>query len=191
LGVRFHDAPPPSKDDVGEVARRVRDRALLWLRRRAYLDERAAEERSNETVVPSALDACTQLALAGGAFLARPFQHKDNPDAALERRERRFSAACYGFDVHCAVRIAADDHQGRERLVPCIARCASQRMTIRGARGSCGPLPAGRGVFSKYAMRPKAVRRILDHLNLPSHPRTAAPARDPTWQPMAFGFDAA
>ncbi|XXT73658.1 protein-glutamine glutaminase family protein [Sorangium sp. So ce693] len=35
------------------------------------------------------------------------------------------------------------------------------------------------------------VRRILDHLNLPSQPRTAAPARDPTWEPMAFGFDAA
>jgi hypothetical protein len=38
---------------------------------------------------------------------------------------------------------------------------------------------------------PAVVRRILDHLNLPSQPRTAAPARDPTWEPMAFGFDAA
>ncbi|XYI03796.1 hypothetical protein ACMHYB_30130 [Sorangium sp. So ce1128] len=38
---------------------------------------------------------------------------------------------------------------------------------------------------------PKAVRRILDHLNLPSHPTAAAPARDPTWESMAFGFDAA
>ncbi|XXY08311.1 transposase [Sorangium sp. So ce185] len=112
MGARFHDAPPPSKDDVSEVARRVRERALLWLRRRGYLDERAAEERSNETIEPSALDACTQLALAGGACLARPFEHKDSPDAAFERRERRFSAACDGFDVHCAVRIAADDDPG-------------------------------------------------------------------------------
>ncbi|XYH95555.1 transposase zinc-binding domain-containing protein [Sorangium sp. So ce1128] len=124
MGVRFHDAPPPSKDDVGFVARRVRERALLWLRRRGYLDERTAEERSNETVVPSALDACTQLALAGGAFLARPFEHKDSPDAAFERRERPFSAACDGFDVHCAVRIAADDVQGRERLVRYCSRPA-------------------------------------------------------------------
>ncbi|XYI02227.1 hypothetical protein ACMHYB_21600 [Sorangium sp. So ce1128] len=37
---------------------------------------------------------------------------------------------------------------------------------------------------------PKAVRRILDHLNPSSHPTAAAPARDPTWEPMAFGFDA-
>jgi len=40
---------------VAEVARRVRDRALLWLRRHGYLDERAAEERGNEPVAPSAL----------------------------------------------------------------------------------------------------------------------------------------
>jgi hypothetical protein len=46
--VRVHEAPPPSKDDVAEVARRVRDRTLGWLRRRGYLDERVAEERGNE-----------------------------------------------------------------------------------------------------------------------------------------------
>ncbi|WP_437984621.1 transposase [Sorangium sp. So ce117] len=105
----------------------MRERALLWLRFRGYLDERAAEERSNETIEPSALDACTQLALAGGAYLARPFEHKDSPDAAFERRERRFSAACDGFDVHCAVRIAADDggrRPARERLVRYCSRPA-------------------------------------------------------------------
>ena len=30
-----------------------------------------------------------------------------DPDAAIERKERRFSASCDGFDVHCAVRVAA------------------------------------------------------------------------------------
>jgi hypothetical protein len=35
-------------------------------------------------------------------------ERKDTADADLERRERRFSAACDGFDVHCAVRIAAE-----------------------------------------------------------------------------------
>src|SRR6187402_1515674 len=40
----------------------------------------------------------------------------------MERRERRLSASCDGFDVHCAVRIAADDDQGRERLVRYCAR---------------------------------------------------------------------
>ena len=40
----------------------------------------------------------------------------------MERRERRFSASCDGFDVHCAVRIAKGDDQGRERLVLYCAR---------------------------------------------------------------------
>jgi hypothetical protein len=121
-GVRVHEAPPPSKDDVDEVARRIRDRALRWLRRHGWLDECAAEERGNEPLEPDALQGCMQLALAGGAFLARPIAPKDNPDAAMERRERRLSASCDGFDVHCAVRIAAGDDQGRERLVRYCAR---------------------------------------------------------------------
>jgi hypothetical protein len=73
--------------------------------------------------------ACVSLAgsvrpTGTGSYLARPFEHKDSPDAAFERRERRFSAACDGFDVHCAVRIAADDDQGRERLVRYCSRPA-------------------------------------------------------------------
>jgi hypothetical protein len=75
---------------------------------------RGAQQRGPE---PSAIEAYTQLALAAGAFLARPFEPKENPDADLDRKERRFSAACDGFDVHCAVCIAAGDDQGRERLV--------------------------------------------------------------------------
>jgi hypothetical protein len=58
------------KDDVTEVAQRVRDRALRWPRRRGHLDERAAYELSNEVAEPSAIDGCTQLARLGGAFLA-------------------------------------------------------------------------------------------------------------------------
>jgi Putative transposase/Transposase zinc-binding domain len=117
-GAAFHEAPPPSKDDVAEVAQRVRDRAVRWLHRHGYLDERAAEERGNEAAEPSAIDGCTQLALAGGAFLARPAASpNDTTDADLDRRARRFSATCDGFDVHCAVRLAADDVEGRERLV--------------------------------------------------------------------------
>jgi hypothetical protein len=72
--VCFHEAKAPSKDDIGEVAKRVRDRVVKWLRRHRCLDERAAEERGNEATEPSALAACTQLALADGAFVARPFR---------------------------------------------------------------------------------------------------------------------
>ena len=38
---------------------------------------------------------------------------------------------------------------------------------------------------------PSSVRKILDPLRLRSEPLVAAPARDPTWEPATFGFDAA
>jgi len=45
-----------------------------------------------------------------------------DPDRPHERKEKRFSASCNGFDVHCAVRLAADDDEGRERLLRSCAR---------------------------------------------------------------------
>lgn len=38
---------------------------------------------------------------------------------------------------------------------------------------------------------PETVRRILDALNVPLEPRTAAPARDPTWEQTPLAFDVA
>lgn len=90
---------------------------VRWLERHGYVDERAAEDRGNEPAEPSAIEGCKQLALAGGTFLAKPGEAKVDPNADLDRRERRFSATCDGFDVPCAVRIEAADDVGRERLV--------------------------------------------------------------------------
>src|SRR5262249_47731622 len=78
-GVRFHEATPPTKDDVATGAQRVRDRAVRWLSRHGFVDERAAEERGNPPAEPSALEGCMQLALAGGTFLARPAEAKPDP----------------------------------------------------------------------------------------------------------------
>jgi len=121
-GVRLHEAPPPSKADVGDVVQRVHDRAIVWLRRHRYLDERRAEERGNETPASTPIDALARIALAGGTFLGQPFAPKDRPDEKMERKEPRCSASLNGFDVHCAVRVAADDDEGRERLIRYCAR---------------------------------------------------------------------
>src|SRR5438034_8460069 len=69
-GGRRVAAPPPgswvrARQDGGEVAERVRDRAIRWLPRRGYLDERTADDRRNEPAAPAAIEACTKLALAG------------------------------------------------------------------------------------------------------------------------------
>ena len=65
----------------------MRDRTLRWLRKHGYLDERAAEDRSNAPAEPSALEGCAQLALEGCAFLAKPFEPRQAADADLERIE--------------------------------------------------------------------------------------------------------
>ena len=83
---------------------------------------RPAEERGNDTPALSPLEAYTELALAGGAFLARPAPPPERHERDFERKDKRFAASCDGFDVHCAVRIAKGDDEGRERLARYCAR---------------------------------------------------------------------
>jgi Transposase zinc-binding domain/Putative transposase len=92
-GVRIHEAPTPAKADVTDVAQRVHDRALVWLRRHRYLDERPAEDRSNEPAPDTPIDALARLALGGGTFVGRPFPAGERAaDEDLDRKEPRFSA---------------------------------------------------------------------------------------------------
>ena len=120
--VRMHEAPPPAQSDVADVARRVHDRALVWLRRHRYLDERPAEDRGNEPPADTPVDALARIALSGGTFLGRPFTPRERVGEDMDRKEPRFSATYNGFDVHCAVRLGAGDDEGRERLIRYCAR---------------------------------------------------------------------
>jgi hypothetical protein len=104
------------------VVRRVHDRVLVFLRKHRYLDARPAEERGNDTPEPLPIAAFAALALAAGTFIGRPFAPKEREGEDLDRKEPRFSARHNGFDVHCAVHIAADDDEGRERLIRYCAR---------------------------------------------------------------------
>src|SRR5262245_51637820 len=53
---------------------RVHDRAIVWLGRHGYLDERPVEERGDETDEKTPLDALAEIALSGGRYEARPFR---------------------------------------------------------------------------------------------------------------------
>lgn len=122
--VRFHEAPPPTREQIESVARRVRDRAVRWLGRHGHLDLRGPEERSNEPQCAAPLDACLQLALSGGTLLAHPAAPDvtDRDAQDFERSDRRCWAACEGFDVECAARVGRDEDERRERLVRYCAR---------------------------------------------------------------------
>lgn len=53
----FREGPAPRRAGIPAVAARVEKRRHRWLRRRSLLDERAAEERSNEALKLSPLEA--------------------------------------------------------------------------------------------------------------------------------------
>jgi len=66
--LHFVEAAPPTLAKLKRIVTRLRDRAVRWLRRHGFVDERDIGNRSNETPEPSALQAYTQLALTGSSF---------------------------------------------------------------------------------------------------------------------------
>ena len=51
----FRAGPAPTRSDIADVAARVEKRMCCWRRRRGLLNERAAEDRSNEARSPRGL----------------------------------------------------------------------------------------------------------------------------------------
>jgi hypothetical protein len=123
--VTFHEGPAPSREDIAAVAARVEARMTRWLRRRGLIDERPAEERSNEAPEPSPLEACMQLSLFSGTFL-----RLDADGTPVPLEDERFGAKmkspwvaeAAGFNVHAGVTVRAGDREGLERLLRYCAR---------------------------------------------------------------------
>jgi hypothetical protein len=155
----FRSAAPPSQVAIERVARRVHDRAIRWLTRHGHLDARRAEERGNDVAEPSALDGCAQLALRQGAFAAIDedgVEESEEDDAGSlgEKRQKRFTAVVDGFNVHAAVRVAADNDEARERLVRYCARptLALERLSV---------LPDGRVAYRVKYPRGDKTHRMM------------------------------
>ncbi len=122
--ITFEEGPAPSRDDIAAVAARVEKRMTRWLRRRGLVDERAAEERSNEATDLSPLEACMQMSLFGSTFLRLA---ADGAPGPLEERIRASAkgtwvAEASGFNVHAGVTVRAGDREGLERLLRYCAR---------------------------------------------------------------------
>jgi hypothetical protein len=79
---------------------------------------------------------------------------KDGTDEKLDRKEPRFSARFEGFDVHCAVRIGADDDAGRERL---LRYCARPPFAV----DRIEELPDGRSAYAVKTPRRGATHRVM------------------------------
>lgn len=91
--VRFHAVPARAREDLDAIVARIEARALAWLRRRGHLEERPVEERSNEAPEPTALDACTAIAVGRGQVARLP-KVKDTDDPASFGRRSSARPAC-------------------------------------------------------------------------------------------------
>jgi hypothetical protein len=118
-GVVFHDGPAPTREEIAAIAGRVAERMTRWLRRRRLLEDRPAEERSNEAPDLSPIEACMQASLFGGTFLRLG---KDGTPLADENDQHRagskspWAAEVDGFNVHGGVVIHKGNRDGLERL---------------------------------------------------------------------------
>jgi hypothetical protein len=158
--VLFHAAPPPTREELDAIVRRVEKRAMTWLRRRGYLDERPIDERSNEPPAQTALDACAAIAMGRGQVATLPngeapeaeADHESAPDKPVVAVDRG------GFNLHAGVRIEAGDDMGRERLARYGARPPLSLERLR-------RLPGGRVAYRlKYVTRGRGKHRVMTGL---------------------------
>jgi hypothetical protein len=125
--VVFREGPAPTRADIAAVAARVEKRMRRWLCRRGLLDEQREEDRSNEALELSPLEACMQLSLFGSTSLRLA---KDGAAVPLAASGARFRAAgkgpwvaeASGFNVHAGIKVRAGDREGLERLCRYCAR---------------------------------------------------------------------
>jgi hypothetical protein len=149
--LRFHCARAPSTEDLDAIVARTARRAIAWLRRHGYLDDPPLEARSDQLPEQTALDACAAMAMGRGnvVTVSRDSGEEDDGHGAGDEAPDYHALVVDrgGFNLHAAVRIAAGDDPGRERLLRYAARPPLSLERLR-------RLPGGRvGYRLKYVAR--------------------------------------
>jgi hypothetical protein len=156
--VLFHPATAPTVGDLGGILERTRRRAVAWLGRHGYLDERPLEDRAGEPEAQTALDACAAIAMGRGqvSTLPRPSaadvadeDHEQLPDKAAVAVDHQ------GFNLHAGVCVEAGDDLGRERLARYALRPPLSLERLRRLAG-------GRIAYRlKYVSRGRGEHRVM------------------------------
>ena len=120
VGVLFHPAAAPTAAELEAIVERTARRAVAWLRRHGYLDERPLEERSNEPPAQTALDACAAIAMGRGKVSTLPRDGTQDDGARGPRQSAPTSPR------------SPSNAMGST----CMRACASKPATISGASGS-------------------------------------------------------
>ena len=109
--VHFHSLPPPDRDDLDAIVRRIHKRALAWLKRRGHI----ADEREGDAE-PGAIAACAAIAMQRGSF-TKLIEDDPTTIASKEPKLLPCLADHEGWNLHAGVAIPAGNDLGRERLL--------------------------------------------------------------------------
>jgi hypothetical protein len=145
----FIGAPAPTAADLAKILVEVRDGVARWLAKHAS---------ATTSTEAAAIEACAGIALQRGLFVDLGGQARRDDDEPTLNGKRK-SASLDGFNLHAAVRIAADNDVAREKLVRYVARpaFALERLSV---------LPDGRIAYAIKNARKGSTHRILTPVEL-------------------------
>jgi putative transposase len=158
----FHPVPAPTREELNEIVRRVRRRAVAWFARKGRLPS-----SSLETPAQTSLDACAAIAMQRGAVRAlrddagaeqASLPGVDPPQVDANAVEHD------GFNLHASIAVAGDDDLGRERLMRYAARPALALDRLR-------RLPGGRIVYRIKKLRDGHAKHRVTEPRIPENAR--------------------
>jgi len=121
----FTATRPPAQCELREVAQRVHERVLRWMKRCGMLREVHDDERDRRA--PEPIEACAQLSLRLGKLGhvdALGVAHEPDADEVRfgQRGKSPWSGQHEGWNVHARVTVEQGDADGRERLCRYVLR---------------------------------------------------------------------
>jgi len=166
-GARFHQLPPPGRDEIDALCDRIATRFIRWLERRGLITPEP-DHFNNEPPEQSALDSCSQLSLGIGVLASVPGENARPADAGEQAelaklqpprgRRSRYLGEAQGFGLHAAVCVPAGNSFGRELLLRYCGRppFSLERLSL---------LPSGHVAYQiKSPWRPDQTHRVMEPL---------------------------
>ncbi len=164
---RFHQLPPPGRDEIDALCDRIATRFTRWLERRGLITPEP-DHFNNEPPEQSALDSCSQLSLGIGVLASVPGENARPADAGEQAelaklqpprgRRSRYLGEAQGFGLHAAVCVPAHNRFGRELLLRYCGRppFSLERLSL---------LPSGHVAYQiKSPWRPDQTHRVMEPL---------------------------
>ncbi len=188
-GVVFHQLAIPNRSELETIGHAVELRVLRWLRRRVCS---GPTKRSRPSTMLSshrdALDACLRGSLGIGELSSLPgsastagqgkgqdsaASNPPNPRSLTGVLASRRARSSRGFDIHAGVSVAAQDREGRERLLRYCARppLSLERLSVLADGRVAYRIKNPRGQQTHRVMSPlQFLARLCALIPPPRHP---------------------